>query len=412
MINNTNNNFLLNYIHLFPQERDALEVFVARQPIFDIGKNVVAYELLFRTGLDNFYDTQLDGDESTIKLMTNSFLLIGLETITKQKKAFINFTKKLLIKKAPTVIPNNLLSVELLEDIEVDADVIQVCSELKESGYEIVLDDFVYSDEYKPLVDLADVIKIDFRQTKGDERREIVERFKDCGIKFLAEKVETIKEFQEAISCGYEYFQGYFFSEPVVLSGRDLPIAKLSILQLMNEINVQDVEFEKLEEVIKHDLSLTYRLLRFINSAYFGFSTKIESIRHALVLIGMKEIKKWASIFALSSIGEDKPVELLNVSLVRAKFCEFLADEIGQKRNEHNFFMMGLFSVIDALLDRNMVDVLKDIYIDEEVKGALLGQGNIYSDVYNLVIAYEKGNWENVNAYAEKLGINEIVLPT
>jgi EAL and modified HD-GYP domain-containing signal transduction protein len=155
-----------------------LEVFVARQPIFDLDMNVVAYELLFRTSLDNFYDIKLDGDESTAKLISNSFLLIGLDTITKQKKAFINFTKKLLIEKAPTVIPNDLISVEVMEDIQLDAEVIKACSDLKDSGYEIVLDNFVYNDEYKPIVDLADIIKIDFQRSKGDERREIVSSLK------------------------------------------------------------------------------------------------------------------------------------------------------------------------------------------------------------------------------------------
>lgn len=389
-----------------------MEVFVARQPIFDLDKNVVAYELLFRTSLDNFYDIKLDGDESTAKLISNSFLLIGLDTITKQKKAFINFTKKLLINMAPTVIPNNLISVEVPEDIEVDADVIQACSDLKDRGYEIVLDNFVYNDECKPLVDLADVIKIDFQQSKGDERREIVEQFKASGIKFLAEKLETVEEFEKAISYGYDYFQGYFFCKPIIISERDIPVSKLSVLELINEINMPDVEFEKLEEIIKHDLSLTYRLLRFINSAYFNFSMKVESIRHVLLLIGMREIKKWASIISLAAIGEDKPVELLNVSLVRAKFCEFIAEVIGQKKNDHNFFMMGLFSSIDALLDRHMEDVLKDIYIEAEVKAALLGEENIYSDVCNLVIAYEKGDWENVDDYTKKIGVNESVLPT
>jgi EAL and modified HD-GYP domain-containing signal transduction protein len=389
-----------------------LEVFVARQPIFDLDMNVVAYELLFRTSLDNFYDIKLDGDESTAKLISNSFLLIGLDTITKQKKAFINFTKKLLIEKAPTVIPNDLISVEVMEDIQLDAEVIKACSDLKDSGYEIVLDNFVYNDEYKPIVDLADIIKIDFQRSKGDERREIVEQFKDRGIKFLAEKLETVEEFEKAISYGYDYFQGYFFCKPIIISERDIPVSKLSVLEFINEINMPDVEFEKLEEIIKHDLSLTYRLLRFINSAYFNFSMKVESIRHVLLLIGMREIKKWASIIALGAIGEDKPVELLNISLVRAKFCEFIAEEIGQKRNVHNFFMMGLFSLIDALLDRHMEDVLKDIYIEAEVKAALLGEENIYSDVHNLVIAYEKGDWEKVNDYTEKIDINEIVLPT
>jgi EAL and modified HD-GYP domain-containing signal transduction protein len=389
-----------------------LEVFVARQPIFDLDRNVVAYELLFRTSLDNYYDIKLDGDESTAKLISNSLLLIGLDTITKQKKAFINFTKKLLIEKAPTVIPNDLISVEVMEDIQLDAEVIKACSDLKDSGYEIVLDNFVYNDEYKSIVDLADIIKIDFQRSKGDERREIVEQFKDRGIKFLAEKLETVEEFEKAISYGYDYFQGYFFCKPIIISERDIPVSKLSVLEFINEINMPDVEFEKLEEIIKHDLSLTYRLLRFINSAYFNFSMKVESIRHVLLLIGMREIKKWASIIALGAIGEDKPVELLNISLVRAKFCEFIAEEIGQKRNVHNFFMMGLFSLIDALLDRHMEDVLKDIYIEAEVKTALLGEENIYSDVHNLVIAYEKGDWEKVNDYTEKININESVLPT
>lgn len=372
----------------------------------------MAYELLFRTSLDNYYDIKLDGDESTAKLISNSLLLIGLDTITKQKKAFINFTKKLLIEKAPTVIPNDLISVEVMEDIQLDAEVIKACSDLKDSGYEIVLDNFVYNDEYKSIVDLADIIKIDFQRSKGDERREIVEQFKDRGIKFLAEKLETVEEFEKAISYGYDYFQGYFFCKPIIISERDIPVSKLSVLEFINEINMPDVEFEKLEEIIKHDLSLTYRLLRFINSAYFNFSMKVESIRHVLLLIGMREIKKWASIIALGAIGEDKPVELLNISLVRAKFCEFIAEEIGQKRNVHNFFMMGLFSLIDALLDRHMEDVLKDIYIEAEVKTALLGEENIYSDVHNLVIAYEKGDWEKVNDYTEKININESVLPT
>ena len=235
-----------------------MEVFAARQPIFDLDKNVVAYELLFRTSLDNFYDIKLDGDESTAKLISKSFLLIGLDTITKQKKAFINFTKKLLINKAPTVIPNNLISVEVMEDIEVDADVINACSDLKDRGYEIVLDNFVYNDKCKSLVDLADIIKIDFHQTRGEERKEIVERFKGCGIKFLAEKVETVEEFEKAISYGYDYFQGYFFCKPIIISERDIPISKLNVLELINEINKPDVEFEKLEEIIKHDLSLNY----------------------------------------------------------------------------------------------------------------------------------------------------------
>jgi len=388
-----------------------LEVFVARQPIFDLKKNVVAYELLFRSGLDNFYDTELDGDNSTAKLITNSFLLIGLDTITKGKKAYINFTKKLLLSRAPSVIPKDLMSVEILEDVEPEQEVIKACSELKEKGYEIVLDDFVFSEAYRPLIELADIIKVDFLMTKGDERRELVERFKHSGITFLAEKVETIEEWQEGLDLGYELFQGYFFSKPVIIAGRDIPGIKINHLRVLSEINRPDVEFDTLEDIIKHDVSLTYKLLKFINSAYFRFSMKVESIKHALVLLGVREIKKWASIIALSAIGHDKPQEVINVSLVRAKFCEFLAKEIGQKKNESDYFMMGLFSVLDALIDRPMEEILKELPLSDEVKKALLGEKNSFHDVYDLVVAYEKGDWETVFVFSEKTGISETLLP-
>jgi len=389
-----------------------LEVFVARQPIFDLKKNVVAYELLFRSGLDNFYDTEQDGDNATSKLITNSFLLIGLDTITKRKKAFINFTKHHILSRAPSVIPNDLISIEILEDVIPDQDVVTACAELKEKGYEIVLDDFVFSEEYKPLVELADIIKIDFLNTLGDERRVVLEQCKDRGIKFLAEKVETVEDFQMAVELGYEYFQGYFFSKPVIISGRDIPGMKFNHLRMLSEINRPDVEFDRLEDIIKHDVSLTYKLLKFINSAYFRFSMKVESIKHSLVLLGVKEIKKWASIIALSAIGDDKPQEVINLSLVRAKFCEFLATDTGMKNNESDYFMTGLFSLIDALIDRPMEEVLSELPISDDVKNALLCQKNLYNDILNLVVAYEKGEWETVTEYSEKTGVNEAVLPT
>lgn len=389
-----------------------LEIFVARQPIFDIKKNVYAYELLFRSGLDNYYDTCLDGDNSTAKLIVNSFLLIGLENVTNQKKAFINFTRNLILNRAPSLIPNHLVSVELLEDIEPDENIVNACSELKAKGYEVVLDDFVFSEKYRPLMALADIIKIDFLQTKGIDRKRIVELSGGGPVKFLAEKVETEADFQEALDLGFELFQGYFFSKPIIISGRDIPSVKLNHLRLLSEINRPDVEFEKLEEIIKHDVSLTYKLLRFINSAYFRFSIKVESIKHALVLLGVREVKKWASILAMGVIGEDKPQEVINMSLVRAKFCELIAQEIGKKSVASDFFMMGLFSFIDVMIGRPMSEILGNLYLDENVKNALLGEKNIYAEVFALVVAYESGNWERVGDLSARIGLSEIGLPT
>jgi len=390
-----------------------MEVFVARQPIFDTKKNIVAYELLFRSSIENFYDTSLDGDKSTSKVITNSLLIIGLDTLTKGKRAYINFTKNLLVRGAPSIIPKELIAVEILETVEPDSTVLKACRELKAAGYLMVLDDFVLSDKYEALVDIADVIKVDFLDDLAENRKAVVSRFRDKNITFLAEKVETQEAYREALDLGYTYFQGYFFSKPVIVRGRDIPGNKINYLRVLHEVNKPNIEFEKMEDVIKRDVSLSYKLLRFINSAFFRFSVKVDSIKHALFLLGLKEIKKWISVVALSGMGYDKPQELLMVSLIRARFCETIAGKIGQESHVSDFFIAGLFSVIDALIDRPMDEVLADLPIADEIKQALMGSDTdtVIYKAYALVVAYEKGDWEQTSLYARKLGINEKELP-
>ncbi|MEI6126799.1 MAG: HDOD domain-containing protein [Pseudomonadota bacterium] len=388
-----------------------MEVFVARQPIFDSSKNVIAYELLFRSSLDNFYDVSLDGDKSTSKVITCSLLIIGLDTLTKGKKAYINFTKNLLLRGAPFMIPKELIAVEILETVAPDSVVVKACRELKKAGYMLVLDDFVFAEQYRPLIELADVIKVDFLSPDVENRKRVIRNCDNKKIKFLAEKVETVDVFQEALDLGYTYFQGYFFSKPVIIRGRDIPGSKVNYLRVLHEVNSPGIEFEKLEEIIKRDVSLSYKLLRFINSAFFKFSIKVESIKHALFLLGLKEIKKWASVLALSGMGFDKPQELLMVSLIRARFCETLAEKIGQQSRTSDFFITGLFSVIDALIDRPMQEILVDLPIADDIKQALLGEDNNLHDVFFLAVSYEKGNWEQTHTCARKLRINEAELP-
>ncbi len=388
-----------------------MNVFVARQPIFDEKKNVHAYELLFRSGIANFYDESLDGDHSTSKVISNSLLVIGMDSLTKGKRAFINFTRNLLVKGAPSVIPKDLVTVEILETVEPDEEVVAACRKLKQSGYVLALDDFVFEEKYRPLIDLADIIKVDFKLTTGDERKHVIEECHNSDIKFLAEKVENIEEFQQAQDLGYSYFQGYFFSAPDVVSGKDIPSNKLNYLRVLNEVNKPDVDFEKVEDIIRRDIALSYKLLRFMNSAFFNFTVKVESIRHALVLLGVREVKKWINIVALSGMGYDKPQELLVLSLIRARFCEFLANSMGMEKRNADFFMMGLFSVIDGLVDRPMQEILSELPILDDIKGALLGDENIFNDVFNLVLAYEKGDWDTTASCAGKLQVAEEGLP-
>ncbi|MBW1894904.1 MAG: HDOD domain-containing protein [Deltaproteobacteria bacterium] len=402
-------NALSNFLQKDPVK--PTKVFVARQPIFDTSKKVFAYELLFRSGLDNFYDLSTPLDTAASKTISNSFLAIGLDTITNGKKAFINFTKNLLTSGIPYLLPKELIIVEILEDIEPTDDLIEACKQLKKSGFILALDDFIYSEKLKPLIELTDIIKVDFLQTKADERKSVMERVGDPHIEFLAEKVETSEDFLEAVDMGYTYFQGYFFSKPLIIQGNDIPVNKLNMMKLINEVNKPDTGFDKIENIIKHDVSLSYKLLRFMNSAFFGFNSKIESIKHALVLLGEKEVKKWVSLVALSGLAYDKPRELINISVLRAKFCESLAEKTGVKVHADDCFLIGMFSLIDALIDKPLHDILPELPLAEYVKHALLGKHNVYSDLLQLTVAYERGEWEIITANSKRLKLQEETLP-
>jgi EAL and modified HD-GYP domain-containing signal transduction protein len=309
------------------------------------------------------------------------------------------------------MLPRDHVAVEILESVDPDPEVIAACRQLKAEGYMIVLDDFVFHERYGPLIELADIIKVDFMATEPATRKDMVQRHGNQKVQFLAEKVETGAVFQEALDAGYAYFQGYFFSKPMIVAGRDIPGSKLSYLRVLHEVNKPEIEFEQLETVIKHDVSLSYKLLRFINSAFFKFSVKVESIKHALILLGTREIKKWVSVVALSGMGFDKPQELLTLSLIRARFCEMLASRTGLDQRASDLFMTGLFSVIDALIDRPMHVVLTELPLAEEIKQALLGRDNVLRDVFGLVLSYERAEWSRTSIYARKLRVNEGELP-
>jgi c-di-GMP-related signal transduction protein len=385
------------------------KTFMARQPIFDRNKNIYGYELLFRHGLENFFDETLDKDYASSKVLLDSFLVFDLNELTRGKRAFLNFTERVLLSEVAHSFHENTIIIELLEMIEPTPEIVSVCTKLKNNGYLLALDDFQYHPRYQPLIQLADIIKVDFQLTRGEKERQLVVKKGGDRVMYLAEKVETLDEYNQAREIGYTYFQGYYFSRPVIVAGKEIPSHKLNLVQILKEIHRPEMDFIQLEKIIQRDVSLAYKLLRFINSAAFGIPSEIHSIRHALNLLGINEFKKWISLVLLSQIGSDKPNELMINSLIRAKFCELTAESIGHMAKESHFFLMGLFSLIDAFLDHPKAEILRELPIPGEIKAAILGeeqQGKL-GQVLRLIVHYEQSKWDTVAQVAGQLNIPE-----
>ena len=303
-----------------------MKFFVARQPIFNRKEQVIAYELLFRSGDIETYDAE-DDDEATVSVISGAFLLLGMDKTTDSKRAFINFTRNLLKRDIVMHLPSQSVVVEILENIEPDEEVVRICTRLKKSGYIIALDDFVFSEKFQHLIELADIIKVDFLVTLGEERGNVITAVNNSHIKFLAEKVETRADFEQAVSLGYSYFQGYFFSKPEILSEKDVPSYKMQYIRILQEIHRTDLDYSRMEEIIKYDVAFSYKLLRYVNSAHFGFRQQVTSVKHALVLLGKRQVEQWISLLILRELGRDRPEEIVVLSVMRAKFGEILVQK-------------------------------------------------------------------------------------
>ena len=319
----------------------------------------------------------------------------------------MNFTENVLLKEAAFAFPTESIVVELLETIEPEPAVVEACKKLKEKGYILALDDFEYDPRFRPLIDIADIIKVDFLLTQEEKRKTVIEQSNSPNIRFLAEKVETIEDYNQALDMGYTLFQGYYFSKPQIVSGKEMPSYKLNLLQILKEMQKPNIKIAKLEQIIIRDVSLSYKLLRFINSAAFGFVDNIRSIKHAVNLLGLFEFKKWMSLVLLSQMGSDKPTELLINSLIRAKFCELSAKSVKQSQNSSDFFLMGLLSLIDAFLDRPIADILNELPISAEIKIAIQGTDCTMGKVLQLIVNYEQSKWENVTEISKQLNVDE-----
>ena len=379
------------------------EAFIGRQAILDQQQKVYAYEILFRSGLKNAFDPTLDGNVATQSVMVGTMLEFGLKKLVSDKKAFINFTEQNLLNRAPKLLPPENVVVEILENVQPTPKIVEAVRELKAEGYKIALDDFVLLPGYEPLIEMADIIKVDFRITTDPEERQKLREILPSHVRLLAEKIETEEEFHQAMAFGYVLFQGYFFCKPAILHQKKLTSNALSRMRLLKEINRQNVDFASMTNIISSDTNLVHKLLTYINSAGIGLLNHVSNLKQATVLLGASGVKRWVTLISLQTFSEDKPPELFTLSLLRAKFCELIAGELKRPGlTQDAGFLIGMFSLLDVLLMLPMEEVLKEVALADDLNAALLGEDNDLRRILDLVIAYEKGDWDKVIACCER----------
>ena len=373
-----------------------MSTYIARQPILNKSQKIFGYELLYRqTPQSPRYDG-LDGDKASSEIIMNSFHNVGIERVTSGKRAFINFTAKLIMDGVPTLLPNRVLVIEILDSVQPNEEIIKACAKLRAKGYMLALDDFIMEPEYMPFLQVADIVRVDFMNTPLNKIESFARIMKDKPIKLLAERLETKEDFDTALAMGFSLFQGYFFCKPsVIISAEaDLSPLKVNCLSLIKYAFEPNVNFTKISDVIKHDVALSYRLLRVVNSAFFGLKYTVKNIRQALAILGMEEVKKWVTLMSLSQLSDDKPDELIRMSLIRAKFLELLAPMAGMMRDADDLFMLGLISMMDAIVDLSFDEIVKRTNVSANiVEPIVTGQGK-YADLLKIIRNYERSEWD------------------
>ncbi|MDN4501868.1 HDOD domain-containing protein [Alteromonadaceae bacterium BrNp21-10] len=380
--------------------------YVARQAIFNRNKDVFAYELLFRDGKSNTFP-DIEPDEATSKLLNNSHLSASLEDITGGKIAFINFYRNTLLYRFPTFLDPNNVVVEVLESVEINEDLINACKHIRELGYTLALDDYDFDPKWEPLLPLVDIIKVDVLQSSKEFIQQNLHKISCLPVKLLAEKIEDEASFQFFHGLGFDYFQGYFLTRPEVIKKPKLPSSKLNLLQLLSVSSTPEFDYDKVNDIIERDVVLSYKLLRFINSPLVNKRHKISSLKHALKFMGELEIKKFISLLMMANINDSKPVELIHISLVRAKFCELISVEKGDSINPPMGFLAGLLSVMDAFLDQKMQTIVNQLPIAESLKSALCGDSSQLNQYLQLIRALEMGDWHSVKTTSLALQVDE-----
>lgn len=385
------------------------QVHVARQPILDARQQVFGYELLYRAAAADQSCVEGHGNVSA-RVIGDALLGIGFDTLTDGRRAFINLDMHTLLADASGLLDPEQVVLEILESVEVTPEVIEMCTSLRERGYAIALDDFVPGSAAEALVPLARFVKLDVLSLADDQLQPTTKRLLAAGVTVVAEKVETAAVFERARTAGCSLFQGYYFCRPVTFSGTALPANQLTQMRLVAALNQPSVSLGAIEDLLKHDASLSYRVLRSVNSAGFGLRREVHSIREALLLLGLDQVRKWSSIWALAGLNKG-PGELVTMTVIRARCCELIGLALDRSDNGAAYFLLGLCSLLDALLGHPMDVVTKELPLDPEILEALLGEGNGARQALDAVVHFEQGRWEEAAAITSALGLAADSLP-
>lgn len=383
-----------------------LSVYLGRQPIFDRDMNIYAYELLFRDSGKNYANIP-DGNAATSTVILNLTTEFGFLAATGNKTAFINLSEEFLTGEITVTLPPDKTVLEILEDTIINDNLINGLKMLVERGYKLALDDFIYSSVWEPLLPMVDYIKVEIPQLSREEIKNHVKQLKKYNIKLLAEKIETEDEYNYLRACGFDLFQGYFLARPKVVEGKTIPVSKLSILGLLADLNNEDVDIDDLVKSISNDVSLCYKILRYINSAYYALVRKVESIHDAITYVGIKRLKQWAMLVAISNLSS-KPDDLMQLSMTRAYMCEQIAERLGEDEPQR-FFSIGLLSTLDMLLGLPMKQILDSLPLSTQIQDALMSYDGQTGRVLECALTYENGDWDKLNTLEIDLSAQQLL---
>lgn len=388
----------------------SMDIHVARQPIFDRDYNVVAYELLYRKSKENNFDGSVSDNVATSLLLLNSFYAFGIENLVGDSKAFINFDKHLIKMGVPELLDRDRVTIEILETVNPDPQFIKKLKKLKEMGYTIAIDDYVTDYAHDNIVELVDLVKVDFSLCSKTEIETMVTSLKQRGKQLLAEKVENKDVYEWAHALGFDFFQGYYFARPIVQTHKTMSSSGVSYVRLMDELNNEEPDFKALSKIILMDVSLTYKLLKLVNANSKPIS-EITSVQQALAVLGVKHFRKWLSLAMVENLSTKESSEAVKYALIRSDLLIKIANASHLKKSVDELSLLGILTILDVVLDMDMIDALENLPIAEGMKDALLGKESKYSDAMKLCFAYEKGVFDEAEVAASNIGYELEKLP-
>ncbi|MEZ9051256.1 EAL and HDOD domain-containing protein [Vibrio sp. 10N.247.311.64] len=380
--------------------------YVARQPILNRKRNTLGYELLFRDGEKNAYPAHIESNRATYRLIVENFLSVGLNPSIPSSRCFINFPYQSLIRRLPLSLPKDKVVVEILETCKPTDELLEAVKDLYQAGYMIALDDFTSTPEWERFLKYTHIVKLDIMQMGLDEACDLVRAHQGKKFSFLAERVETEQEFQQAKDAGFKFFQGYFFSKPEIIKTKYISPEQVIAMELFQEVCKPDVDFQRVESIVAKDVALSYKLLRFVNTMSPRLEVTISSFRQALVYLGQEKLKMFVSLAVASYVSDKKPKELYGLSLQRAQFCQRMSRYQAFEGHSEQAFMIGLFSLLDALLDLSLENLVEQLPLCKSIKVALLRREGPYGTLLALEESFEHADWQQIDEHCADLGLS------